>query len=122
LPVIEAIDPETIHLVSRALVYLTVDWSAPERVARRAFFETVEKLSKDHTALGIVFYSLNEENMTTRDFLASLGFNVKYTRGCGSLIWLESGRRVAYAVAGHLLGTAGIIERTLALWSGRNLR
>ncbi|WP_165223813.1 hypothetical protein [Aquisphaera insulae] len=102
-----------------ALVYLTVEWSVPERRARRAFQEAIERLSADHPAIDIAFYSLDEEDETVRDFLKPLGFPMKYALGSGSLIWLESGRMVASESYGCLLDAADIVERTLVLWGDR---
>jgi hypothetical protein len=120
----QSIDPETIAAIRsapRALVYLSVDWSVPERRSRSAFHEAVERLSKEHANLGIGFYALDEEADPCREFLSSLGFvgvHVKYACGCGSLIWLEDGRNVAYAFAVHFIGTSGVVARTLSLWGG----
>lgn len=114
----ETFNPEAIREAPRALVYLKVDWSGPERTSRRAFFEAVERLSKDHAILGIRFYLLDEEADPVRAFLISSGFDVKHPRGSGSLIWLESGQAVDSVDNGYLLGAAGIVERSLALWSG----
>jgi len=107
----------------RAVVYPTVDWSVPERRARRAFFEAAEQLLKGHPDLGVTFYSLDEEAAAFRGFLAALAIGPysvggTYARGCGSIIWLEAGRMLHFAVAGHLIGSEGIINTTLALWGG----
>lgn len=115
----EAIDSEVIRAASRVLVYLTVDWSVPERASRQAFLEAARRLSANQADLGIAFYSLDEEAPVVRDFLIPFGCSGKYAQGSGGLIWLESGRMAAVAVAGHLLGADGIVERTLDLWGGR---
>lgn len=114
--VIEATKPDAVCTAPRALIYLTVDWSVPERASRRAFLEAVRRLWDEYPALEITFYSLSEEAEAFREFLASHGH--KIPRGCGSLIWLEAGRKVDSFVAGRLLGTTGIVSRTLSLWGG----
>jgi hypothetical protein len=110
------IEFDAIRKSPRALLYLTVACSTPGRSARRSFSDAVERLSADHAALGIAFYSLDEEDASCRDFLASLGFSASYPRGSGSSIRLEAGREVASVVAGHRLGPECIVEQTLALW------
>lgn len=112
----EVADPAPVNSAPRALVYRTVDWSAPERASRLAFREAAERLSGDHPALGIAFFSIREEDEAFREFFASHGHKIPI--GDGGLIWLEYGRKVDASVAAYMLGASGIVERTLALWGG----
>jgi hypothetical protein len=50
-----------VSAASRALVFLTVPWSIPERHGRSAFQAAAERLTAEHANLGIELFSLDEE-------------------------------------------------------------
>jgi hypothetical protein len=124
MAVCQSTDPATIAAVRsapRALIYLSVEWSVPERASRQAFFEAADRLSNEKPDLGIAYYLLEEETELSRDFMAALGLpHVSCVLGEGSLVWLEAGRTVAYEFSARLLGASGITGRSLSLWGGKS--
>jgi hypothetical protein len=102
-----------------ALVFLTVPWSGPERLARLAFREAAKQLAAEYTSLGIEFFSLDEEAEWCQRWLAGrhipqLGGG--YALGAGNMLWLEAGRPVSFEVGGTTLRSRDIIVRSLLLW------
>jgi hypothetical protein len=107
----------------RAIVFLTVEWSVPERRARAGFWDAAEQLAATHPNLGIAFFSLMEDAEWCQQWLAALKvpqLGTGYPLGAGSMLWLEIGRPVAYEVGGAGLGAADIVARTRRLWSITN--
>jgi hypothetical protein len=105
---------------SRALVFLTVSWSGPERIARGAFLIAADRLTDEFPQLDIECFSLEEEAEWCQMWLTGLGvppLGGGYPLGAGSLLWLESGRVVSHEIGGSQLSTAEIVTRTLQLWA-----
>jgi hypothetical protein len=103
----------------RALVFLTVAWSGPERHARQAFRIASIRLVKEFADLGIQFITLDEDDNESLAWLTSLKlqhFDSGYPRGAGGLLWLENGRVVSSEISALSLGADGITARTLSLW------
>jgi hypothetical protein len=72
----ERTDTETIETICKApkaLVYLSVPWSVPERRAREAFRTAVARLVEGRSDLGVAYFILDEEAEVTQDFLITLG-------------------------------------------------
>ena len=99
----------------RAIVYLTVDWSGPERHSRQVFQEAMNRLGE--TRQDIAFGVVGEE---CDGYDAWLGArNVPKNLGCsgsGPVIWLESGRVIAWEVNAAWTGADRIVDRTRFLW------
>jgi hypothetical protein len=105
----------------RALVFLSVPWSCPERNARHAFRAAASRLAEEYPNLGISFFLLDEDYEATLTWLTSLGiphFGGRYARGAGGILWLERGRAVSAEITANSLGVGGIIARCLWLWRG----
>src|SRR4051794_22158750 len=99
----------------RALVFLTVLWSGPERQTRLAFWAAAEQLSVEHTSLGIEFFSLDEEAEWCQRWLADMHvpqLGSGNALGAGSVLWLEHGRPVSFEVSGATLRSRDIIARS----------
>jgi len=104
----------------RAVVVLTVPWSGPERVGRAAVREAAARLAADHPALGVEWFSLDEDADWCQAWLARVGFpglGDGIPRGAGSLAWLEGGRLMSSELGGCSLRAADIIARSLSLWA-----
>ncbi|MBY0514904.1 MAG: hypothetical protein K2P78_13435 [Gemmataceae bacterium] len=104
----------------RALVFLTVPWSGPERVARAAFRSAAERLAAESPELGVECFALDEEAGWCQTWLAGLGLpqlGGGYPLGAGSMVWLESGRAVSHEVGGCSLRPGGIVARARWLWA-----
>ncbi len=109
-----------VNAARRALVFLTVPWSAPERTARVAFRTAAEQLATDSPELGVECFSLDEEAEWCQAWLAALGLpqvGGGYPLGAGSMLWLESGRAVSHEISGCSLKPGGIVARTRWLWA-----
>jgi hypothetical protein len=104
----------------RALVFLTVPWSGPERTARAAFRAAAARLAAESPELCIECFSLDEEAEGCQAWLAGLGLpqlGGGYPLGAGSIVWLESGRAVSHEVGGCALKPGGIVARARWLWA-----
>jgi len=97
----------------RTIVFLTVPWSGPERVARQAFRKASAEIR------GVSFCILDEEATVVQAWLSSLGLpnlGGGYARGAGSVIWLEQGQVLSFELNAGMLGVTGIVSRTKELW------
>jgi hypothetical protein len=104
----------------RAMVFISVTWSAPERNARREFEEAAGRWKVEFPDHAIEFFRLNiDEELFAQDWLIGLGFGVFIPMGAGSLLWLEKGKVVDNAPVVNVLGKSGIIERTNQRWGFR---
>jgi len=104
-------DIPEIEKADRAMVYLTVDWSVPERKARRVVEDALGSLPD----LGFKFYVVEEDGPVTGPWLISRGWT-KYPGGNGSLLWFERGSRIETEYLPGHSGTEPIIRKTLAMW------
>jgi hypothetical protein len=101
----------------RALVFISVPWSVPERHGRQAFRLAAATLEKEHADLGIEFFRLEvDEDQTSLQWLCSIGYGHFAGLGAGSLIWLQSGRVLATEVNANYLGASGIVTRSTTTW------
>ena len=102
---------------SRAIVFVSVPWSGPERSARRLFDEAALTLEQTHPQCHIQFFRLEvDEDAVSQEWLSSLGFSDFATMGAGSILWLEAGRVVSGVVTANSLGVAGIVQRSTSHW------
>jgi hypothetical protein len=109
-----------VNAAPRALVFLTVPWSCPERAARIVFQSAAEQLAAEYPATGVECFKLDEDTDWCQDWLATLGvpqLGGGYPLGAGSILWLESGRAVSSEVSGCQLQPGGIVARTRWLWA-----
>ena len=109
-----------VNAAPRALVFLTVPWSGPERTARVAFRAAAEQLDAEFPDLGIKCFSLEEDAEWCQAWLASLGMpqlGDGYPLGAGSMLWLESGRAVSHEIGGCQLKPGDIVDRARWLWT-----
>jgi hypothetical protein len=103
-----------------ALVLLSVPWSGPERMARCAFRSAGERLAAEEPVLAVDCFAVDEEAQWCQAWLVGLSLpqlSAGSPLGAGSILWLESGRVVAFEVAGRQLRAYEIVARTRRLWS-----
>lgn len=104
----------------RALVFISVPWSVPERNARQVFCAAVariEDVSKKHA---IRFFRLEvDEDEISQQWLSSVGLLPFAGAGAGSLLWLEAGQVISSEITANSLGTKGVVDRTTTLWKSR---
>jgi hypothetical protein len=116
---------ELLHAISKAprsLVFLSVPWSGPERLAREAFQIAAIRLSDEYIDLRVNLFLLDEEDEVVQTWLSSLGvpyLGSGYAQGAGSLLWMERGRVVMSEITASFLGASGIVEKSLSLWESR---
>ena len=102
---------------SRAIVFISVPWSMPERLGRVTFFEACNKFEKMAIQLGISFFRLEvDEDKISQHWLSSQGYGEFATYGAGSLLWVEVGKVISAEVNLNGRGANWIIVRSLALW------
>jgi hypothetical protein len=101
----------------RAVVFLTVPWSSPEREARHVFQEAVRSISDEYRHLRVQFFTVDED--AAQPWLATLGvpqIGGGYSLGVGSILWLEKGKVVSFLVGGCHLEDE-IVNRSLSFWN-----
>lgn len=109
-----------VNAAPRALVFLTVPWSGPERAARGAFQAAAESLASESPELAIQCFSLDEDAPWCQAWLAGLSLpqlGGGYPLGAGSLVWLEFGRPLGHQIVGISLKPKGIVARTRGIWA-----
>jgi hypothetical protein len=111
-----------VNAAPRAMVFLSVPWSCPERVARADFRKAVARLTE--VGLAVEAFSLDEESEVCQRWLASLGLPAPYDgggipQGWGAVLWLEFGRVVWWVGRGIDERAVGIIGRSKSLWLAR---
>ena len=107
---------------SRALVFLSVPWSVPERLARQEFRIAADLLADQHADLSLRVFMLYEEAEECLAWLNTLGIpqlGGRAARGWGSLLWLEEGKVISSVINATTLGNVGIVSRTISLWRGQ---
>ncbi len=97
--------------VPRAIVYLAVEWSARERLARPIVAAAVRALSPDPP---FAFFTVEEDGPATAGWLRTIGW--EFARGAGSVLWLERGRIVASKMCGADREAADVGRTTGRLW------
>ena len=101
----------------RALVFISVPWSGPERQGRVEFRAAVANLEEKHSDLGISFFRLEvDEDEVSQQWLTSVGYPQFATMGAGSLLWLDSVHIVATEINALSLRSYGIVVRSKSLW------
>ncbi len=101
----------------RAVVFVSVLWSASERAARQIFHSSVKKLEESHSDLGIACFQLDvDQDELSAQWLSSLGYPQFAQVGAGSLLWLQYGNVRKSEITANSLGLPGIIECTRSLW------
>ena len=102
----------------RAVAFLTVPWSGPERVARAAFLSAAEQLASPRSPVRVACYLIDEDAESCLSWLASLdvpGLGT-HPRGAGSVLWLTGGRVASVTIGGQALKPQDIVVRAGALW------
>lgn len=110
---------EEIRGAERAVVLISVPWSGPERRGRVEFLQAAARCGEKCPALEVAWFRLEvDEDATSEQWLDSVGHPEFAYQGAGAVLWLESGRVVSTTINAGALGSSGIVERTVALWSG----
>ncbi|HYE17105.1 MAG TPA: hypothetical protein VEA69_01610 [Tepidisphaeraceae bacterium] len=102
-----------IDAAPRAIVYCFVEWSGPERMARRVIRDAIARLRSAERPIAFEFFAIEEDAPAFAGWLASHRWPVT---GSGGVLWAEAGRCVAREIAAGQAGAEGIVGRTEALW------
>ena len=106
---------ERIVAANRAMVFISVPWSVPERHARQAFEEVVNQFEPPLSLAGIECFRLEvDEDQVAQEWLEKMGHPDR--SGAGNLLWLEQGKVIDAFEAVLTLGQNGILNRTNELW------
>ena len=104
----------------KALVFISVPWSGPERQGRQIFRAAADILDEEYADLGVAFFRLEvDEDEASQQWLMSVGYPQFAVMGAGSLLWLQSGQVVATEINALSLGASGIVDRSRSLWRDR---
>jgi hypothetical protein len=107
----------TIGDSSRAIVFISVPWSGPERIARQLFRIAVDRIERDFSELGVSNFRLEvDEDEESHRWLSSIGYLPWAIAGVGSLLWLKSGKAISSEISASAIGVDGIIERSNSIW------
>jgi hypothetical protein len=108
-----------VQAAPRAMAFLTVPWSAPERVARAVFISAATQLSSPMSPVRVPCFLIDEGAEPCLSWLASLGLPAlgTYPRGAGSVLWLAGGRVESFVIDGQSLKPQDIVARVGALWN-----
>jgi hypothetical protein len=108
-----------IMVAPRAIVFLTVPWSCPERTARADFRKAVVRLAE--VGMQVEAFSVDEESELAQKWLGTLGLPQPYgcgtPLGWGSVLWMESGQLVGFVGHGVDERAAGVIGLSKSLWA-----
>ena len=117
----DAIGLATVVAEPRAVAFLTVPWSGPERIARAAFLPAAEQLASPLSSVRVPCYLIDEHAELCLSWLASLGVSAlgSSPRGYGSVLWLAEGRLLSFAINGQALESQEIVAGTRAVWDAR---
>ncbi|MCE9551885.1 MAG: hypothetical protein K8T91_00700 [Planctomycetes bacterium] len=108
---------ELIRNAKRALVFISVPWSSPERNGRKVFGAAVDRLELVFRDGDASFFRLEvDEDAVSQQWLSWIGYLQLAGMGAGSLLWLDAGKVMSTEINANQLGVNGIVERTLMLW------
>lgn len=107
---------ETIASSPRAVVYLSVEWSGPERISRKAFAELAGRLGTDYPGVGATLWVVNETTDGAHDWFRTAELPFQAGAGYGAVVWLELGQVVTIEADAGRAGSDALISRTLELW------
>ncbi len=107
----------TIREAPRALVFISVPWSMPERLSRQTFELAIAQLKTDLIYRSVAGFRLEvDEDAAAQQWLASLGLQDWAINGAGGLLWVAAGKVVNQVSSAHSAGVAKIVAQTRALW------
>jgi hypothetical protein len=101
----------------RAILYVSVDWSGPERVSRKVFRAFADALAASHPELSISFWVIDEHCPDFNGWFKRHRLDGLSYIGFGEVIWLEHGKAVANQVNAGYIGEQGLLKQTLTLWN-----
>jgi hypothetical protein len=108
-------DVSPVFRVERAIVFMSVDWSGPERKGRQRLRQLIEG-SLASGLPPIEFFVVNEDNDTLRArFPTSIRCNCT-PLGAGAMHWIEHGRIVASEPSAGSCTLQHLMAQTAALW------
>jgi hypothetical protein len=100
----------------RAIVFLSVEWSGPERISRDVFRDAVERLASDHPNIGASAWFLPELGEGAMEWVHSHGLSSAIVGGWGAVAWLTHDQVAAVELNATHFGADKLVERTVELW------
>ncbi len=108
-------DLDVISAEPVVVVFLSVEWSGPERLSRRVFSEFGTRVAERHPRAFLPFWIVNEETEGVVEWLRDLGLSESLSAGSGAVVWLSRGQTIASEINAAVAGVTGLESRTLAL-------
>lgn len=96
------------------IVFVSVEWSGPERKSRVTFAEFMDRISS--VGPDISFWILSERSDCIQDWFKHLNVPPTVATGFGAVIWIANGHAVSVAEHAAEVGVEGLVNRTLELW------
>jgi hypothetical protein len=104
-----------VFLAERAIVFMSVDWSGPERRGRQRLQQLIDR-SRGCELPEIEFFVVNEDDDPLRAQFPTSIQCVCTPLGAGSIHWIERGRFVASEVSAGSCSLDHLFGRTAELW------
>jgi hypothetical protein len=108
-------DVPPVFLANQAIVFMSVDWSGPERRGRQRLQQLIDRC-RDSELPQIEFFVVNEDDDTLRSQFPTSIQCVCTPLGAGSIHWIERGRFVANEVSAGSCTLDHLFARTAELW------
>lgn len=98
----------------RVIVFVSVEWSGPERKGRVTFSEFIDRIRS--TMPFINFWILSEHSDCIQEWFDHLNLPPTAATGFGAVVWITNGQAVAVVEHAAELGVEGLVRQTLELW------
>jgi hypothetical protein len=109
-------DLSAIEMESHAVIYVSVEWSLPERHSRSVFTQFADLIDREYSSIGISFWIVHEEWECIGEWFSLVMPPTSVASGYGAIVWLERGHLLASEENAANAGLQGLVNRTLGLW------
>jgi hypothetical protein len=100
----------------RAMAFLSVVWSGPERHSRVVFLDAVGQLEREHPDTGASFWIVPETCDGFVEWASPRDLAEASASGCGAVAWLSHDHVVASELDAAECGAGRLVAITLTLW------
>lgn len=106
---------ESIARAKRAIVFMSVEWSGPERKRRKAFFQAIGRLHTLARYRDVEAFTLDEDVAELQQRFHSKTYNGAHPLGAGSLFWLAENELVSSSVHGYEYAEE-VLTKAFCIW------
>jgi len=109
-------DLGSITAADRAMLFLSVVWSGPERHSRVAFVDAAAQLQREHPDIGASFWFVPETCDGFLEWASHRDLAHASASGWGAVAWLSHDQVLAVELNAANCGAGGLVATTLGLW------